>query len=204
MSVIDPILRDLPAELLGDRVRVRPYRAGDGPALFEAIVESREHLRPWMPWADTHQQVDESEVFVRRMGAKWLGREDFCCGIWDRETDRYLGSSGLHPRDWDVPEFEVGYWIRRSAEGRGYVSETVRLLARLAFETLGANRLFLRCDALNARSAAVARRLGFVHEGTFRHDSRDPSGSLRDTHFFALVAGDYAKLRGEWQSGASR
>jgi len=201
MSVIDPILRDVPSELLGDRVRVRSYRAGDGAALFEAVVESREHLRPWMPWVDSHRQVEDSEVFARRAAARWLAREDFCCGIWDRQTDRYLGSSGLHVRDWDVPELEVGYWLRSSAEGHGYVSETVRLLARVAFETLGANRLFLRCDALNDRSAAVARRLGFVQEGTFRHDSRDPSGSLRDTLFFAMLPDDYAKLRREWWPG---
>jgi RimJ/RimL family protein N-acetyltransferase len=204
MSAIDPILRDLPSELIGDRILLRPYRAGDGQALFQAIGESREHLRRWMPWADTHQHVDESEVFARRMGAKWLGREDFCCGIWERETGGYLGSSGLHPRDWDVPEFETGYWLRPSAEGHGYVSEAVRLLARLAFETLGANRLFLRCDVQNERSAAVARRLGFVHEGTFRSDSRDPAGSLRDTHYFALTSDDYAKLRDGWWRGAQQ
>lgn len=204
MSATDPILRDLPSEILGFRVLVRPYRAGDGAAVFEAIVESREHLARWMPWVQAHQQMEDSEAFARRVGAKWLAREDFCCGIWERESGRYLGSTGLHPQDWDVPEFEVGYWIRRSAEGHGYVSETVRLLACLAFETLGANRLFLRCDALNERSAAVARRLGFIHEGTFRHDSRDPAGSLRDTHYFALLPDDYAKQRDEWWAGDPR
>lgn len=109
MSAIDPILRDLPAEILGPRVLVRPYRAGDGPAIFAAVVESREHLQRWMPWVETHQQESDSEVFARRAGARWLAREDFCCGIWQRDTGQYLGSSGLHPRDWDVPAFEVGY-----------------------------------------------------------------------------------------------
>lgn len=204
MSAADPILRDLPRELTGERVLVRPYCAGDGTAVFEAVVESREHLRRWMPWVDSHQQVEDSELFARRAEVKWLGREDFCYGIWERATGQYLGSSGLHPRDWDVPEFEVGYWIRRTAEGQGYVSETVRLLARLAFETLGANRLFLRCDALNERSAAVARRLGFRLEGTFRNDSRDPSGTLRNTHFFALLPADYEVLRPGWWEACSR
>jgi RimJ/RimL family protein N-acetyltransferase len=204
MPILDPILRDLPAEILGPRVLVRPYRSGDGAALFEAVAESREHLRRWMPWVNAHQQGEDSEAWARRAGARWLGREEFFCGIWERETGRYLGSSGLDPRDWDVPTFEVGYWLRQSAEGHGYVSETVRLLTRLAFETLGANRLFLRCDALNDRSAAVARRLGFVYEGTHRRDSRDPSGSLRDTQFFALLPEDYARLRDDWDTQNAR
>jgi RimJ/RimL family protein N-acetyltransferase len=71
----------------------------------------------------------------------------------------------------------------------------VRLLVRFAFETLGANRVFLRCDARNVRSAAVAQRLGFVHEATHRNEARDHRGSLRDTMIFALTPDDYTRLR---------
>ncbi|MGV3721711.1 MAG: GNAT family N-acetyltransferase [Actinomycetota bacterium] len=200
----DPILLDLPAELLGERVLVRPYRAGDGAAVFEAVNESRGSLRPWMPWVESHVTAADSEAFVRRSQASWIARTELVVGIWEREGGRFLGSSGLHCRDWDIPCFEVGYWLRRSAEGRGYVTETVRLLVRFAFETLGANRLYLRCDARNVRSAAVPKRLGFIHEATHRNDSRDPSGSLRDTMIFALTPDDYARLRAVDPSSEAR
>jgi ribosomal-protein-serine acetyltransferase len=42
-------------ELRGERVLVRPYQESDAQALFEAVAESRDHLRPWLPFADTHQ-----------------------------------------------------------------------------------------------------------------------------------------------------
>ena len=196
MPTAAPILIDLPDELRGERVSVRPYRPGDGAAVFAAVDESREHLRPWMPWVDAHQTVGDSEAFVRRSAAAWLGREDFPLGIWSRDGARLLGCSGLHVRSWEVPHFEVGYWLRRSEEGHGYVTETVRLVARLAFETFGAHRLDLRCDVRNERSAAVARRLGFVHEATLRSDTRDHLGALRDTLVFALTSGDYAEWPG--------
>ncbi|MCC2670264.1 MAG: hypothetical protein K0Q72_2735 [Armatimonadetes bacterium] len=195
MPAIEPILLNLPAELTGERVLVRPYRVGDGAALFEAVSESREHLRRWMPWVDSHQTVDDSEAFARRCAASWQSRDDLPLSIWSRDGERLLGSSGLHPRDWDVPHFEVGYWVRRTAEGQGYVSEAVGLIARFAFEVLGANRLALRCDILNERSAAVARRLGFVHEATLRNDSRDHHGELRTTLMFALTPADYESMR---------
>jgi RimJ/RimL family protein N-acetyltransferase len=196
MPAIEPILIDLPDEIPGERVLLRPYRPGDGAAVFEAVAESREHLRPWMPWVDSHRTVNDSEAFARRSAASWLGREDLPIAIWSPDGARLLGSSGLHVRSWDVPHLEVGYWLRRSAEGHGYVAETVRLLARLAFETLGANRLDLRCDARNQRSAAVARRLGFVHEATLRSNARDHFGALRDTLVFALTSQDYQEWPG--------
>ena len=38
---------------------------------------------------------------------------------------RFLGSSGLHRIDWDVPKFEIGYWCRTSLARRGYITEAV-------------------------------------------------------------------------------
>jgi len=125
---------------------------------------------------------------VRRAYAQWLLREDFVVGIWRRDSGDYLGGSGLHPRDWTIPWFEIGYWLRPSAEGHGYMTEAVRLLCDLAFGCLEAQRVHIQCDARNERSAAVARRLGFVHEGTLRSHSRSPDGQLRDTLVFSRIA----------------
>jgi hypothetical protein len=40
-----PTLIDLPDELVGSRVLLRPYRAADAEQVFAAIDESREHLK---------------------------------------------------------------------------------------------------------------------------------------------------------------
>src|SRR3712207_7331296 len=61
---------------------------------------------------------------------------------------------------------------RASAEGRGFMTEAVRLACRLAFEELGAQRLAVWCDALNERSAAIPRRLGRSEEHTSELQSR--------------------------------
>ena len=178
-------------ELRGLRVVVRPYRLEDADALFAAVAESRQHIWPWMPWGDQHQTVDDSRDFILRTQAKWLLREDMTVGFFEASSERYLGGSGLHPRGWDVPAFEIGYWIRASAEGHGYVAETVRLLTDFAFESLGAQRVMIRCDARNTRSAAVAERLGFVREAHLRNEVRTHTDSaLRDTLIFSLIPSD--------------
>jgi|SRR5579871_780943 len=192
MDPVLPILRELPEELHGARVCVRPYRPGDGPALWEAVEESREHLLPWLPWGDKHKSPEDSEAFVRKARAQWLLREDLPYGIWERETDRFLGGTGLHRIDWETPSFEIGYWLRRCAVGHGYMTDAVQLLCTLAFETLAANRVFIRCAARNVRSAAIPRRLGFVHEATLRNDRRNTAGELYDMLVFGMTPDDYA------------
>ncbi len=189
---LPPILRELPAQLLGERVLLRPYQAGDGQALWEAVNESREHILPWMPWGDQHGTPADSEALVRKWQAKWILREDLALGVWDRETGRYLGGSGLHRINWEVPSFEIGYWLRHTAVGNGYMTEAAWRLCRFAFDDLAANRVFIRCGASNHRSAAIPRRLGFVPEGTIRNDQRDTTGVLHDTLVFGMTPQDYA------------
>ncbi len=177
-------------ELRGERVVVRPYRESDAADLRAAVEESREHIRPWLPFADDHKTLDESRDWIIRCAARWLLREDFIVGLWDAASGEFVGGSGLHPRDWQVPSFEIGYWLRASAQGKGYMHEAVQLLTDYAFASLNAQRVLIRCDARNARSAAVAERLGFVREARLRHDSIANDGTVRDTLIFSLIPSD--------------
>src|SRR3974377_1616802 len=112
-----PVLVPLFEMLQGERVVVRPYNESDAAALQEAVAESRDHLRPWLPFADEHQTVDESRNWINLQVANWILRDDLALSIWEQATGRYLGGIGLHPHDWKIGYFEIGYWLRASAEG---------------------------------------------------------------------------------------
>ncbi len=187
-----PTLIPLPDRLEGEHVLLRPYRETDAAAVFAAIDASRDHLAPWMGWVDHHQGVDDTRDYCLRMEAAWLLRSALIVGIFDRADGRYLGGTGFHEPDWDGRVFEVGYWLRPDAVGRGYVTESVRLLVDLAFGHLGARRVELQCDATNERSRKTAERCGFVFEGRLRNRSRTPDGQLRDDLIFSLIPGDPA------------
>ena len=179
-------------ELHGPRITIRPYREADAQALFDAVAESRDHLRPWMPFADAHQTIEETRDWIIQQQAAWLLRKNMNMAVCEHSSPgRYLGGIGLHPHDWDVGHFEIGYWLRKSAEGHGYMAEAASLLTSYALNDLKANRVEILCDALNTRSASVARRLGFVHEGTLRNDSMQPGGGgIRSTHVFSRIPSD--------------
>ncbi len=195
MPILLPIQRPLPTQMLSPRLLVRPYQAGDGTALYKAVDEDRAHLARWLPWVDKHTDIAASEETARRMHSRWLNREDLTVGLWEQSSGRLLGGSGLHRCNWEVPSFEIGYWLRRSAEGQGFMTEAVGLLCGLTFGTLEAQRVVIRCDKGNIRSAAVARRLGFIHEATLCGDARDQNGHLCDTLLFSLTPDDYEKQK---------
>jgi RimJ/RimL family protein N-acetyltransferase len=188
MSTIDPLMIEFPP-LSSARLLLRAPRTGDGAALNEAVLESIELLKPWMPWAQTAPTLEQSELTCRQMAARFAQRTDLPMLFFERDGGRLLGGTGLHRFDWSVPRFEIGYWVRSSAQGRGYVTEAVQTLVRFAFDALKARRVEIRMSSINTKSRAVAERCGFALEGTLRQDSLDVNGQPRDTVVCARVRG---------------
>ena len=86
---------------------------------------------------------------------------------------------------WETPKTEVGYWIRSSRAGQGFVTEAVQALCDYAFTQIGAVRVELVVDEENVASRRVADRAGFHLEGTHRNERRAPDGTLRNTCVYA-------------------
>lgn len=188
----DPILLNVPRELVGEHLLLTAPQMGLGAEMAVAISQSLSHLQPWMPWAQDAPTAESSEAVVRRMHADFVTRRDLCFHVFllrEGQRGRLVGGTGLHRIDWTVRRFEIGYWLRPDVQGQGLASECVRLLSGMAFETLQARRVEIRVDALNARSRAVAERCRFELEGVLRRDTLGVDGTPRDTAVYARIAG---------------
>jgi len=185
-------------------VLLRCYTVEDAPALKDAVDETRAALLRWMPWGEDHRTIEQSVAFCGRSYGRFHARSDFTLAIFERASGRLLGGTGLHVKDAPAHAFELGYWIRASAEGQGYVQEAARLVTAAGFERMGANRVMVRCDAANERSRRVIERAGFPPEGTARRESLRPDGTLRDVLVYAMVREDYDAARARWRKEAGR
>lgn len=154
------------------RLVVRCYDPSDAPLLAESVLESLEHLRPWMPWVYNEPEPMEDKVgrLKRFRGLFDLG-QDFIYGIFNPQETKLIGGTGLHTRLGES-ELEIGYWIHKDYINQGLVTETSAALVKVAFELIHIHRLEIHCDPGNAASAAIPRKLGFTHEGTLRAKTR--------------------------------
>lgn len=186
-SHANPLLLSVPESFESSRLLIRSPLWGDGAKLNEAVKESRTELLPWMPWAEHSPTLEESEMVIRRSRIRYLERSDLMLLLFLKETGQLIGSSGLHRIDWQARKFEIGYWVRTAFGGNGYISEAVEAITQFAVHELDANRVEIRCDSRNVRSARVAERNGFTLEGILRKEKCDAAGSLRDTMIFSKV-----------------
>ena len=190
MSAFNPLLVEVPQALETERLLIASPQPGLGPLMSVAIAESHGQLSPWLPWAQQVPDIEDAEAVVRQQMADFILRKDLRYQIFDRarEGRRFLGGIGLLRIDWQVRRFEIGYWIRASAQGQGYVTEAVLALTTMAFEQLGARRVEIRMHDVNLKSRAVAERCGFELEGVLRNYGLSPDGELRNYCVYARVA----------------
>jgi RimJ/RimL family protein N-acetyltransferase len=153
-----------------------------------------------MPWVHGCR-YDDIRVWAAGAESKWRLRENLQMLIFDQHSGRLLGNAGFPRLNWGVRSFEIGYWLRLSAEGHGFMQEAVQLLTRLAFNDLEANRVEIHVDPRNTRSCNVALRLDFRLEGTLRNCAPDGYGHPSDRHIYALIPLDYQAL--EWSRSSS-
>ena len=145
-------------------VVLRRHAAGDADALHAVIASSRDHLRPFMPWAD--QDRDTTAQFVDKVAEGWASGADYNFLITVPESggdgEQIIGGCGLHRRG-DRATIEIGYWLRPDVVGRGLMTAVARALTATAFTLDGIAHVAIRCDAANERSTAIPKRIGFVH-----------------------------------------
>ena len=95
-------------------------------SMQEAIQESEIELSQYLPWVrdaimmplrNMQEAIDNYELF----------NNELRFAIINKAQNRVVGAVGLMIRDKDVPYFEIGYWVRSSETGKGYITEAVQL-----------------------------------------------------------------------------
>lgn len=166
-SALPPAARlEVPECITTQRLDIRPPTLTrleqDAAQVHAAITESLASLGPWMKWANPAPTFEQTRENLRRSIELWRERRELRLLLFLRGTDTLVGSSGLHDMEWDIPRFEIGYWVCSRFAGQGYITEAVITIRDLAVGVLGAQRVEIRTSSRNERSCRVAERAGFV------------------------------------------
>jgi len=177
-------------ELTDGRVLIRPYRAEDIGAMYEAVRESVAEVSPWLPWCHAGYTLDETTAFVMAREEAWETDEAYGFGVFDAATGSYLGGVGLNFINRVHQCANLGYWVRSTRTGRGIASAATRLAARFALEHLGFQRIEILAAVGNRASQRVAEKAGATREGVLRQRLL-VNGQPQDAVLYSLIAADF-------------
>ena len=169
-------------------VSLQPVAVEHAAALADLLRQEKAHLSPYLPALGELTSLSAARGHLAVAVDRARHHELFERHLFDGAV--LCGAIRLKNIDRDDRKAHIGYFLGSAFEGRGIVTSSMRSVLAFCFDTLQLNRLELRCAAGNERSMAVARRLGFVHEGTLRQDEF-LHGAFVDQHVFGLLRDDY-------------
>jgi aminoglycoside 6'-N-acetyltransferase len=185
---------DIPVRLETERLYLRCYAEGDGRWYYPMSLQNRAHLSRYESENPVMaiQSAGAAEEVVRSFALQWAEGRNFFLGAFDRTNDEFVAQVYVGLVSWELPEFQIGYFVDKAHEGRGYVTEAVRAAMRFVFEHLRASRVRLECDDTNLRSMRVAERCGMVREGHLRQNKKNRDGTFSGTMIYGLLKSEFA------------
>ncbi len=171
--------------LMGEKARLVP-------------VDKRLHFDNALRWFNdpevTHYLLNVAGV-TSGMEDEWMERaqkrdHDFAWAILDEEGT-HIGFTGIHGINWRLRLGTTGTVIgEKSAWGKGYGSDVMRIRTKFAFETLNLHRLQSEARIDNIASQRALEKAGYRREGTARK-KLFYGGRWYDTILYAILDEDY-------------
>jgi RimJ/RimL family protein N-acetyltransferase len=178
------------SEIAGRLVRLERLRADDHAAELHAAFAGRPDLWTYLGYGPFTTAAE-----YRRWAEGMESQRDPCFyAIRDLATGQAAGVAAFLRITPEHGTIEVGHiCLSPALQGTRAATEAMMLMMRWTFAS-GYRRYEWKCDALNRPSRRAAERFGFSYEGTFRQHMIY-KGRNRDTAWFAMTDGDWARLR---------
>ena len=153
-------------------------RVAHASALVEAVQESDQALRGFMPWAHLPQTLADQEARLAALDEDVGGEVVY--HLYERDDGPLVGCIGLMgARVLNPLGLELGYWTRSSAAGRGLMTLGAKCAVVLAFEAMGFERVQCGFNENNVASQRVCEKVGFEEEARLRFFEQQPTDELR-------------------------
>lgn len=170
-----------------ERLRLRPFRETDAPALLEYMSRPRVNCFQ----SERLPNLVEALHYIEKQLMECLST-----AICLKDPDLVIGHLFAEKEGPDT--FGIGWVVNAPYEGKGLVREAAEAFMDYLFREAGARRLYGYVEVDNVRSQNLCRRLGMRYEGCFREfisfvDNPDGTPRYEDTCVFAI-------LRKEWES----
>lgn len=168
--------------------RIIGFDTNQASALFTLIDANRTRLETYFAGTVKHTKTLEETIDYCRQIAIW--KEDksyFMYPILDTKRNTLIGLIDVKNIDWNVPKAEIGYFIDHKQQGKGVISNALKILIRFLIKEYHFKKLLCRINSQNVASIRVALKNGFELEGTIRNDYRTTSNEVVDLNYYGQI-----------------
>ncbi|MEU6731708.1 GNAT family protein [Streptomyces physcomitrii] len=173
---------------LAEDAALRPLEPWQAEEFLAHMDRARPHTDPWIPWASRSTDLDSARATLQDYADKQAADTGRLYGIW--RAGILVGGVMFVHFDTRLGNCEIGVWTEPAGEGHGLITAAVRHLIDYAFTERGMHRVEWFSSTRNARSRAVAQRVGMQLDGTLREYFPN-RGFRHDKEVWSLLAPEW-------------
>lgn len=177
-----------PVVLEGEHVRLEPLARSHLDGLCDAIRDGELWQIPvtFVPHPD---DIDRFFADAKSLVEEGAG---LAFATIHRASGRIAGSTRFMHANHANRRIEIGFTFLAQTHQRTAVNTEAKLLMLThAFEDMQLNRVEFLTDVLNTKSRRAIARLGATEEGVLRSHMIVPSGRIRDSAIYSIVAAEW-------------
>ena len=136
------------------RLRLRELTTQDSAGLF--LLFSNPQITQYMdidPLQNEEEAREIIEFHAEDSGCRW--------GLFDKSTDKLIGTCGYHRWQQTIRTAEIGYDLSPDYWGQGVMKEALESIIQFGFETMGLTIIEAEVEKENSRSINLLKKLGF-------------------------------------------
>ncbi|MGN6199393.1 GNAT family N-acetyltransferase [Humibacter sp.] len=183
-------------EISTERLRLRPLTKSDLESR-SANYQKRTDVVRYLRW-EVHDHDEPAKNLEKRIALDRLAHDGDglifaveLCATDDSDDHRVIGDVSLFVKSAKDAQIEIGWVFHPAVHGRGFATEAATALLKVAFDELGAHRVYAELDAANEASARLCEILGMSREALLR-DRDHVDGEWRDVAIFGLLDREFA------------
>ncbi|MGG2094395.1 GNAT family protein [Bacillus sp. S13(2024)] len=175
-------------ELKGSRVLVKILEDNDAEKLLDLELKNRDFFQTYTPLRERDFYTLEGQLDrIRKNKEKKDLDELYSFGIYVIETEELIGNITLtEVLRGPLQSCYIGYYLDKNHNGKGYMTEAVRLVVSYAFNELKLHRLEAGVMPHNTGSIKVLEKSGFHKEGIAKQNVKI-NGRWEDHQVLAIV-----------------
>src|SRR5450432_512772 len=190
-------------ELPGRHVRLEPLRREHANGLAEAVKDGE----LWKLWYTSVPRPEDMAAEIDRRLKLQADGAMLPFAVRHEPSGDLVGMTTYMNVDAPNRHVEIGStWYARRVQRTPLNTECKLLLLTYAFETLDCIAVEFRTHFFNRQSREGIERLGAKLDGVLRHHQRMPSGTLRDTCVYSIIAPEWPIVKAHlaWQLAKPR
>jgi len=171
--------------LLSKRIEMKFPLQFINPSIIVDAIGDEDTIR----FMDTIPAMEYTEIeaqkFISFLERTQKSETELELGIFDIQTNQFIGMCSLENIDRKNKVCELGYWLNKSYVGRGYMAECVETILQYAKDELDMESINAYVIVGNNKSTGLLERHHFIQKELLKNDTIN-KGVIVDRYWYKL------------------